>query len=111
MTCDERIEKTLNRAGQTISDLPSPIDYNIEQEEKAMEAAAQFGGGMEAYVMHLTDIIDRMEAALENVCGEMDYIRTVVCGLCTIFRKDGADTCETCMIGEGVPEDWSVDDE
>lgn len=66
MTPDERLEKLLNRAGQTISDLPSPIDYNIEQEELAMEAAADFGGGLEAYILHLTDVIDRLEQALEN---------------------------------------------
>lgn len=126
MTPDERLEALLNRAGQTISDLPSTIDYSIEQEEFAMEAAADFGGGLEAYILHLTDIIDRMETALENVCGERDYLRHAVrvdgCWTCT--NSDSGMEChrpEGCVLNDegrcvgyeyaGVPEDWSADDD
>lgn len=126
MTPDERIEKLLNRAGQTISDLPSPIDYTIEQEELAMEAAADFGSGLEAYILHLVDVIDRMETALENVCGERDYLRQTagVDGCWTCTNSDSGMEChrpEGCVLNDegrckgyeyaGVPEDWRADDE
>lgn len=78
MTCDERLEKLLNRAGQTISDLPSSIEYSIEQEEAAMEAAADFGAGLEAYILHLTDVIDRMEWALDKTVRERDYLEKIM---------------------------------
>ena len=57
MTADERLEKLLNRAGQTISDLP------------------QNHFGLIGRVANLVDIIDRMETALENVIGERDWLR------------------------------------
>lgn len=126
MTPDERLEKLLNRAGQTISDLPSPIDYNIEQEELAMEAAADFGSGLETYILHLTDVIDRMETALENVCGERDYLAKLIgksekltCAACAYNEVPLAhDPCLHCSFGivealkfARVPEDWRVGDE
>ena len=57
MTANERLEKLLNRAGQTISDLP------------------QNHCGLIGRVATLVDIIDRMETALENVIGERDWLR------------------------------------
>ena len=90
MTPDERIEKLLNRAGQTISDLPKR--YEQEHRNTAFDAADKFGGSLamtqnfEDYILHLTDVIDRMETALENVCGERDYLRHVA----------GVDGCWTC---------------
>lgn len=125
--CDERIEKTLNRAGQTISDLPNGYLLNAGEAKAIQGVACRWFVDEDApegvalrnlvsiplyqYILHLTDIIDRMETALENVCGERDYLRRALCGLCSNFHEDGADACETCMIGEGAPEDWSVDDE
>ena len=119
MTPDERIEALLNRAGQTINDLPSPIDYSIAQEEHAMEAAANYGAGLEAYILHLTDIIDRMETALENVCGERDFlVKRCDCGICKYGDLSFLDEpCASCNLGHinfkfaGVPEDWRADDE
>ena len=94
MTADERLEKLLNRAGQTISDLPGPFGYTTKQEEAALEAAADFGGE-EPLILHQTDIIDRMETALENVIGERDWLRA----------NYSANPNET------VPEEWRADDE
>ena len=126
MTCDERIEKLLNRAGQTISDLPEPSELSFAYSGKLEEAyseAMKFSKDEEAkeygytelmlsdYIMHLTDIIDHFEWALENTCNERDYLRRTVCGLCSNFREDGPDACETCMIGEGCPKTRSVDDD
>lgn len=77
MTADERIEKLLNRYGQTIADLPKPTeeDYAYEEEHRkaAMEAAMKWsrvnysaGSFLRDYICHLADVIDRMEAALET---------------------------------------------
>lgn len=137
MKCDERLEALLNRAGQTISDLPRKWStcvsepYTGEQCYKAHGAAWAWYVGedlravpelerhettrdrmvLRQYILHLTDIIDRMETALENVCGERDYLRHVACGLCFAFREGGEDYCETCMVGDGVPENWRADDD
>lgn len=113
MTCDERIEKTLNRAGQTISDLPK--DYSDVDCMRAYAAVQEWRSEnnlstqheCEKYILHLTDVIDRMETALENVCGERDYMRSKCCFLCGL-RDESTDikTCEECEVGKGVPDDW-----
>ena len=129
MTPDERIEKLLNRAGQTISDLPKRYEQAVRN--NAFDAADHFGGSLsmtqnfEDYILHLTDIIDRMETALENVCGERDYLRHVagVDGCWTCTNSDSGMEChrpEGCVLNDegrcvgyeyaGVPEDWRVDD-
>ena len=143
-SCDERIEKTLNRGGQTISDLPEPNESSFAYSgklEEAYSAAMKFSKDEEAkeygytelmlsdYIMHLTDIIDRFEWALENVCNERDYLRTMArkegCQTCIHHTYDNHLLCENegklCSLDdrgncenyeyEGVPEDWSVDDE
>ena len=121
---DKRIEELLSRAGQTISDLPNGYLLNAGEAKDIQGVACRWFIDEDApegvalrnlvsiplyqYILHLTDIIDRMETALENVCGERDYLRSLECGLCYSFRKCGADACEMCMIGEGVPEYRSV---
>ena len=121
MTANERLEALLNRAGQTISDLPGKWmtcvsePYSGEQCYKAHGAAWAWYVGedqravpeleqqettrdrmiLRQYILHLTDIIDRMETALENVCGERDWLRA----------NYSANPYET------VPEDWRADDE
>lgn len=128
MTANERLEKLLNRAGQTISHLPKR--YGQEHRSTAFDAADKFGGSLsmtqnfEDYILHLTDVIDRMETALENVIGERDYLADVV-------ERGGLFSCEMCALEEGsedccvdadfnetgkqpifrVPEDWRADDE
>ena len=123
MTPDERIEELLNRAGQTISDLPKR--YEQEHRNTAFDAADHFGGSLcmtqnfEDYILHLTDVIDRMETALENVCGERDYLcDRSGCEFCAYERIDGDKMpCRGCTVTKnlyefaGVPEDWSADDE
>lgn len=140
MTPDERIEKLLNRAGQTISDLPRVngigMPYGVDRYEPLLKAASDFiqfnaPAGFEVfnviqYALHLTDVIDRMETALENVCGERDYLRNAVrvdgCWTCT--NSDSGIEChrpEGCVLNDegrcvgyeyaGVREDWSADDE
>lgn len=125
MTADERLEALLNRAGQTISDLPKR--YEQEHRNTAFDAADKFGGSLamtqnfEDYILHLTDVIDRMETALENVCGERDYLRQTagVDGCWTCTNSDSGMEChrpEGCVLNDegrcvgyeyaGVPEDW-----
>lgn len=148
MTADERLEALLNRAGQTISDLPKKgmmevsEPYPLNALPKANGAAWNWYLGigtdmddydstrskmiLKLYILHLTDIIDRMETALENVCGERDYLRHVagVDGCWTCTNSDSGMEChrpEGCVLNDegrcagyeyaGIPEDWRVDDE
>ena len=148
MTPDERIEKLLNKAGQTISDLPrsfagGPEAYGEEARKNALCAAwswylpAVISAGdavdfmqnrrnetvMAQYILHLTDIIDRMETALENVCGEHDYLvwalkKNYPCDVCIHrYKYRFEKPCDLCERANskfefaGVPEDWWVDDD
>lgn len=95
MTCDERIEALLNRAGQTISDLPKGdgkhLIYDKELRKGADVAQRAWHGIGEGYVdivddlymhqdyiLHLTDVIDRMEAALDNALNLHDHNAHIV---------------------------------
>lgn len=135
MTCDERIEALLGRAGQTIIDLPKSdgkhLTYDRESRSSAEHevfAYAKQSGYVDVidclamhqdYILHLTDVIDRMETALENVCGERDYLcDRSGCEFCAYERIDGDKMpCRGCTVTKnlyefaGVPEDWSADDE
>lgn len=73
MTADERIEKLLNRFGQTIEDLPKR--YSATSQASARKEAAKFDlqtrrvvsiSPESSYICHLADVIDRMEIALET---------------------------------------------
>ena len=140
MTTDERLEALLNRAGQTISDLPRVngigMPYGVDRYEPLLKAASDFiqfnaPAGFEVfnviqYALHLTDVIDRMETALENVCGERDYLRQTagVDGCWTCTNSDSGMEChrpEGCVLNDegrcvgyeyaGVPEDWRPEDD
>ena len=87
MTPDEKIEKLLNRFGQTISDLPKPVSwavYGTEHLQNAKKEALAFimdewrdtdevpeirhevEEFLLDYICHQADVIDRMKAALEE---------------------------------------------
>ena len=132
---DKRIEELLNRAGQTISDLPKGdgrhFIYDKELRKRADIVQMEWHGikanrlvdvvdevnMLLDYIMHLTDVIDRFEWALENVCNERDYLayrlrRYRDCQSCERVNEceRTPDHCLGWVFG-GVPEDWSVDDE
>lgn len=149
--CDERIEKLLNRAGQTISDLPRKQGESVSEPYSGVDCQKANGTAwrwylnidtdmddydstrskmiLKLYILHLTDIIDRMETALENVCGDRDYLRQLVnreapCSICVYEKLRIIDEpCNTCLDDDegcpslecfeyaGVPEGWSVDDD
>lgn len=141
--CDERIEKTLNRAGQTISDLPSWHEYDedrlhlswnmairAERELYSLPEDCGITGTrmidvLSAHYAKAVDIIDRMETALENVCGERDYLlhlikKTRPCWVCVhrdlLASQHPCNTCRNVKSDPyfeyaGVPDNWSVDDE
>lgn len=137
MTADERLEALLNRAGQTISDLPKPsiVSYAYPKDMRRYipDVAATWHGrlnygscDLEDYILHLTDVIDRLETALENVCRERDYLRQTagVDGCWTCTNSNSGMEChrpEGCVLNDegrcvgyeyaGVPEDWSADDD
>lgn len=118
MTCDERLEKLLNRAGQTINDLPIAFSYDsmINAHESAKSYFTECGydaptdTSMEielGYILHPTDVIDRMETALDTILNERDYTRAKCCFLCGLVEGE-SQTCEECGIPK-VPDDWRVD--
>lgn len=88
MTADERLEQLLNRAGQTISDLPKSdgrhLTYDKDSRSNAEHevfAYAKQSGYVDVidclamhqdYILHLTDVIDRLEWALENLLNLKD---------------------------------------
>ena len=125
MTCDERLEKLLNKAGQTISDLPKSdgkhLTYTLGARELAEREVFAFAkqdvymdiidclAVHQDYILHLTDVIDRMEWALDTVLNERDYTRAKCCFMCGLIEGE-SQTCEECGIPK-VPEDWRVDDE
>ena len=87
MTADERLEKLLNRFGQTIVDLHDPQDHTFNTFDTVMDwydqgakaevdwASLFYLEACESYISHLTEIIDRMEAALETATNTMDCRR------------------------------------
>lgn len=100
MTADERIEELLNRFGQTISDLPKPgkqkYAYGVEHMVTATNEALKWHGFRPSgfpdsadYICHLTDIIDRMEAALDTA---MHYC---YCGYCEKATSESVE-CNGC---------------
>lgn len=89
MTADERIEKLLNRFGQTIEDLPKR--YSATSQASARKEAAKFDlqtrrvvsiSPESSYICHLADVIDRMEIALETAARWGD------CFVCSGFGRD-----------------------
>ena len=110
MTADERIEKLLNRFGQTISDLPNTKDYDWSRSayddvhlQSAKKAAYvwmwdeyqdadvipmdEIEPPLCDYICHLADVIDRLEIALETALTQLEYY----CGKCSTY--DCQDSC------------------
>lgn len=106
MTADERIEKLLNRFGQTISDLPKAngTDYAYDYNTRKCTVAASINFAASTiksrhltdYICHLADVIDRMEAALETAA------RWYPCECCEYGFTDEywAKTCPCYKNGE-----------
>lgn len=141
MTCDERLEKLLNKAGQTISDLPKGNRNEGAYPGKkvnAMQAVCQFDRMLDVsdigtlncldYILHLTDVIDRLEWALDKTVRERDWLKEMNrlqagCQTCAhhvdgdpLQCEDGKRLCklgddDACVSWEycGVPEDWRAD--
>lgn len=114
MTCDERLEALLNRAGQTLIEI-EPLA--IGDTDNLIDYAIRSRGHAQAAVMHLTEIIDRMETALVNVIGERDYLRKVIekevpCLICVTTESQFKDLCRGCAYanGRGVIEMDAEDD-
>ena len=118
MTADERLETLLNRTNQTLSDLKR--NHTAHERLPALNAVKEYRGmntkgyvcewDYEEYILHLTDVIDVMETALENTLGTLDWMQTKCCALCFRVNEDWSEACETCDIDEGVPEDRRTDD-
>ena len=109
MTADERIESLLNCFGQTIADLPKPTEVSYAYTEEHRDSAAQIALAwnrvyaftstfLKDYICHLTDVIDRMETALNTA---------KMVASCAYCRNEDGNNCEGC-IGENFEIDDSV---
>ena len=122
MTFEER----LAALGVDLSDLPT--DYTSgESWAKAFDAAYKWSdeNGRKQilepvqYILHLTDIIDRMETRIVNLTGERDYLIKEYgygCQECARYykcHKECGDSYECYLVEnwDGMPEYWEVDDE
>jgi len=146
--CDERIEKLLNRAGQTISDLPRKQGESVSEPYSGEECVKANGTAwrwylnvdadmddydstrskyvLKQYILHLTDVIDRLENALENQVTLHENLMHVISNA---DIPEGVNYDQFCLVvdsiykaiqtaqegwenyEEGVPKDGSVDDE
>lgn len=128
MTADERIEKLLNRFGQTISDLPKPEEsnkyytYSWHTKQNLHKAARKWDGidnnhfswdVVGDYACHLCDVIDRLEIALETAA------RMTTCGTCANeFLEEcrseehcNYKVCDWCLRDEVTKEEVDALDE
>lgn len=142
-SCDERIEELLNRAGQTISDLPRKQGESVSEPYSGEDCQKANGTAwrwylnvdtdmddydstrskyvLKQYILHLTDIIDRMEWALENVLNLKDRHVHIVSNVDApegltqeqYFKAAEAiiDATKKYRAGLEPWDDWSVDDE
>lgn len=125
MTFEER----LSVLGVDLSDLPEPstlVSRSLHLHSKTYDFIKSLYGdswsGADrtrlflSYILHLTDIIDRMETRIVNLTGERDYLlhmAGIPCDECILeIGAHCAPCAEGNAVGEwgGVPEDWSVDD-
>ncbi len=111
--CDTRIAALLDRAGQTMSDLPINYDtasilslsneaWKYIQDNNLEHRSAGYDRAV--YACHLADIIDRLELALYNVVEQRDALLKelpecdgYVCATCEhIVEKGDCDECKSC---------------
>ena len=106
MTFEERLAEL----GVDLSDLPKT--YKDANTWNALTAAFAWDvmadekrgeGILAAFVLHLVDIIDRMETKIVNLTGDVDYLKELYEKLAEEYGYSDE--------YDGVPEDWSADDE
>ena len=134
---DKRIEELLNRAGQTISDLPQSdgrhLTYDRELRSNAEHQVFAFAGQSgyvdvidclamhQDYIIHQAEIIDRLETALENLLNLKDRHVHIVSNVDApegltqeqYFTAAEAiiDATDKYRAGLEPWDDWSADDE
>lgn len=128
MTDNERIEKLLNRFGQTTSDLPKSdgrhFTYDRDSRSNAEYQVFEFAGQSghvdildclamhQDYIMHQADVIEKLVTALEVANNRIQYIREMT--LCikdeyrtwaTQYAFGCVKTCEQIIdLIDGYPE-------
>lgn len=122
MTFRERLEKLLNRCGQTADDIND--DYSVEKIMSVLGSCNAYD--LAADYLYAADIIDRLEWALDSVVRERDFLKEMA------IRHGGCPTClyadpndrlmcakyaciddipDGCYAYGGVPEDLEPVDE
>ena len=132
MTFEERLAEL----GVDLSDLPLGYSLSKEKAKSISDIACRWFVDEDSpdgvalrnlvsiplfqYILHLIDIIDRMETRIVNLTGKQDYLISeyVGCECCTYgadAKTFDEEPCASCVNEEhfewSVPEDWRVDDE
>ncbi len=113
MTANEHIEETLNRAGQTISDLTPVSDRRYDRDGTPLMVQA-------ALMQYYDDIIDRYDEALTRLCdlrdrhvhivGNVDPPEGVTHEQLNACIEAIIDATEKYRAGLEPWDDWSVED-
>lgn len=93
---EDRLEILLNKANNTLSDLPTnedwenmPSEVRDEKKRELRERIAEMGWHKsDAYILHLTDVIDRLEWALDNTLKKLEIYEDLVKTL-YVYGPDG----------------------
>ena len=120
MTFDER----LAALGVDLSDLPKTYKdahtWNAFTAAFALDVMADEKRGEEilaAFVLHLNDIIDRMETRIINLTVEREYLLYRMwgeypCVICENAKREGGCAVDICEFEfAGVSEDWRAHDD
>lgn len=128
MTFDERLAEL----GVDLSDLPSAYTLDAKRARGVSDIACRWfidedtpdGVALRnlvsiplfQYILHLVDVIDRMETRLVNVIGEREYLLDRMwgenpCVICENANRKGGCAVDICEFEfAGVPEDWRAYD-
>ena len=134
MTFEERMAEL----GVDLSDLPLGYSLSKEKAKSISDIACRWFVDEDSpdgvalrnivsiplfqYILHLIDIIDRMETRLDNVIGERNYLlkyygydckECVKYPDCSTLADSDDFTCVGSILDDwaGVPEDWRADDD
>ena len=94
-------EQRMAELGVDLSDLPD--EYSMEQCASACIVAGKWAKYTDHtvpydYILHLVDVIDRMETRIVNLTGELNYIKDTFrdCATCAVGSIPRSDKCDAC---------------
>lgn len=110
----------MKELGVDLSDLPD--EHSMEQCASACIEAGKWSKYTDhtvpyEYILHLVDVIDRMETRIINLTGEREYLLDKMaaenaCAICGYANPNGGCVVNVCKFEfAGVPENRRLDDD